>query len=32
MARQFQIPANLKPVQMFSPKTTNASLTLRSSA
>lgn len=26
MARQFQIPANLKPVQMFSPKTTNASL------
>lgn len=27
MARQFQIPANLKPVQMFSPKTTNASLT-----
>lgn len=26
MARQFQIPAHLKPVQMFSPKTTNASL------
>jgi hypothetical protein len=27
MARQFQIPANLKPVQMFAPKTTNATLT-----
>lgn len=27
MARQFQIPANLKPVQMFAPKTTNAALT-----
>ncbi len=27
MARQFQIPANLKPVELFNPKTTNGALT-----
>lgn len=26
MSRQFQIPANLKPTQLFAPKTTNATL------